>query len=122
MTWTYRQSTGRISHNGLKLGDGYAGDGSWRNIPHAQSVSPAGPLPRGRYTIPGHFVDDLKNGRLALQLVPDTQNRMFGRSRFFIRGDNATRTGASSGGCIVLPRHVRVLILHSGDRTLDVVA
>jgi hypothetical protein len=46
---------------------------------------------------------------------------MYGRSRFLIHGDNPEHVGDSSEGCIVTGYNIRALILHSGDRTLEVV-
>jgi Tlde1 domain len=121
MAWTYHQSTGEIDHNGKKVGHGYAGRGKWQNVPQAQNRSKEGPLPQGKYTIAGHFITDPTVGKHALRLAPDPHNRMFGRSRFLIHGDNPRHVGGSSEGCIVTSYRIRVQILHSGDGTLEVV-
>jgi hypothetical protein len=122
MGWTYHQSTGEITHNGTRMGFGYAGSGKWRNVPQAQHVLRDGPLPQGMYSIASHFVDDSAAGKHSLQLIPNRHNNMFGRSRFLIHGDNPGHPGDSSDGGIVTLHHIRLLMLHSGDKTLTVVS
>ena len=122
MTWTYRQSTGEIEHNGMKHGRGHAGDGKWRNVPYGEIISSSGPLPQGRYGISSHFVADARHGKLSLKLVPNPHNRMFGRSQFFVSSGQGAPVGNPSAGCIILPAHVCVHILHSEDRALEVIA
>jgi hypothetical protein len=61
-------------------------------------------------------------GPVALPLTPDPGNEMFGRSAFFVHGDNAQMNHSASCGCIILPREVRVLISDSPDRVLLVTA
>ncbi|EIL96822.1 tlde1 domain-containing protein [Rhodanobacter glycinis] len=121
MTWTYHQSTGVIDHDGMNVGTGYAGKGKCRNVPHAQIHSKEGPLPQGRYTIASHFVDDSAAGKNSLRLTHDSKNRMYGRSRFLIHGDDSGHVGDSSEGGIVASYNIRQLMLHSGDKALVVV-
>jgi len=121
MTWTYHQSTGEIDHDGKKVGFGYAGRRPWRYIPQAQNIRDKGPLPQGKYTMGSHFINDPTTGKNSLRLTPDPRNQMFGRSRFLIHGDNPAHIGDSSDGCIVAPFRLRLQILHSGDRILEMV-
>jgi hypothetical protein len=47
---------------------------------------------------------------------------MFGRSGFFIHGDNQAMNHTASEGCIILPHAARIAIASSGDRGLRVIA
>jgi hypothetical protein len=80
-----------------------------------------GPLPQGTYTI-GAAQDHPVLGPLALPLTPDPANEMFGRSGFFIHGDNASHPGHSSDGCIIMGPAQRQAISASGDTELQVVS
>jgi hypothetical protein len=46
----------------------------------------------------------------------------FGRSDFFIHGDNAQLNHSASDGCIILVREIRQQIVDSLDSDLQVVA
>lgn len=87
---------------------GYAGRGIGRNQ-HIHQITPGvGPLPCGDYSI-GEPVDHPRLGPLALPLRPHPDNEMFGRSGFFIHGDN--RKNDASHGCIILARAARALLI-----------
>ena len=118
--WSYQQSTGELlAAGGTHVGDGYAGHGAGRNNPAMQAVHNVGPLPCGFYTIsPAH--DHPKLGPLTMDLIPDTDNEMFGRDDFRVHGDNATHD--ASEGCIVLDHGVRLQVANSPDRRLLVIA
>ena len=119
--WTYRQSDGELSHDGTVVGTGYAGmppDG--KNNPDAQEIHDVGPLPRGTYTILESRMDP-KLGPCAMQLAPDPDNEMFGRSGFFMHADSAAHPGRASEGCIVLSMKLLGLVSVSQDRRLEVV-
>ena len=122
--WTFSQSTGGISHNGVHAGTGYAGGNKGANPegvdnPSEQNIPRVGPLPRGFYTIeqPNNHI-----GPFSMPLTPDASNEMFGRSGFYIHGDNVERAGQEAGseGCIVTGRATREAIWNSGDHRLEV--
>ncbi len=122
MPWIYHQSTGKMYHDDkLVSSRGYAGSGAWKNNPGGESRKNMGPLPRGTYTIASHFIEHPTAGKHVLRLTPDPDNQMFGRSGFLIHGDRIGAPGTASDGCIVLPLSVRMDILRSGDRVLEVV-
>lgn len=121
MTWTYKQSTGEIFHNGRVIGRGYAGKNGGKNNPAMQSVSATGPLPQGFYTIIGHPFTHPHTGAYSIRLQPSSGNIMFGRSGFLIHGDSRNHPGDASDGCIVLARHIREVIWNSGDMRLEVI-
>lgn len=119
----YVQRTGHLyTDSGKILGNGYSGRGPGLNNPHMQNVRAVGPAPCGSYTIdPARTpVDHL--GPLAMPLEPDPKNQMFGRSEFFIHGDNASGNHSASDGCIILPHATRQQIDNSSDDVLVVVA
>jgi hypothetical protein len=120
MSWTYKQSTGELDHNGAAIGAGYSGHGAGLNNPAMQNVHDVGPIPQGAWTIgpPRDPPDHL--GPLAMPLTPSGDT--FGRSDFFIHGDNAQLNHSASDGCIILVREIRQQIVDSLDSDLQVVA
>lgn len=105
--WTYRP------FNAV----GYAGRELGRNNPLMQRVKGVGPLPRGNYKV-AHPIRHPRLGPVAFPLEPSPDTDTFGRSGFFIHGDNAR--GNASHGCIILPRHVRDLCERHGLSELEV--
>lgn len=120
MTWAYEQDTGQLSHNGEDVAVGYAGAGEGKNNPDMQDVQNVGPLPRGGYTI-GDPCDTETHGPYVLDLKPDDDNEMCGRSAFLIHGDSVSKPGTASKGCMIFQRKVREQIWKSGDRRLEVI-
>jgi hypothetical protein len=123
MTWKYVQRSGHLYDTNKRLvGTGYSGDGPGLNNPLMQDVPRVGPIPVGRYIIgpPKDPIDHL--GPIALPLVPIAGNVLFGRSGFFMHGDNASMDHTASLGCIVALKSVRILVRDSYVRELDVVA
>lgn len=126
MTWTYIQASGKLLNpQGQYVITGYAGGNCGKNPEginntEMQNVSCVGPLPKGLYTI-GQPKDSQKLGPLAIPLTPDSKNKMFGRSAFFIHGDSITKPRGASEGCIIVPRAIREQIINSKDKLLAVV-
>jgi hypothetical protein len=119
--WTYFQSTGNfVDEDGGTVDIGYSGNGAALNNPEMQDVHDQGPTPRGGYVI-GAAEDHPHLGPLAMPLEPLPGNVMFGRSGFFIHGDNALMNHTASAGCIILSRAARQMLAASGDRLLHVV-
>lgn len=119
--WTYHQSTGVLTHDGETAGTGYSGNGEGMNNPAMQDVRGHGPLPAGSYTIGAPLDPPDHLGPLAMPLTPAPANEMFGRSAFFMHGDNAAMNYSASDGCIVMARAIRQAVLGSGDTALTVV-
>ena len=117
----WHQTRGALMRDGELLGFGYSGNGYGYNNPAAQVVKKVGPIPQGKYTIDPSCTD-AQVGPCAMRLVPDPTNLMFGRSGFFIHGDNAAMNRTASEGCIVLSRTIRELIAGSSDFDLTVIA
>ncbi len=115
--WVYKQSNGRLSHNGRFVAKGYSGHGAGRNNPSMERVRNVGPIPRGRYRI-GRPYRSARTGRHAMDLKPIGHDA-HGRSNFQIHGDNVT--GDASTGCIVLRFSIRKRISSSRADTLIVI-
>lgn len=119
--WTYQQSTGVMSRDGVREGVGYSGAGrtatEGRNNPAMEAVQAKGPIPRGRWQI-GAPYDHPHLGPLTMNLAP-VDHDAHGRSAFRIHGDNAADD--ASHGCIIMARPIRDLIVGSGDRSLEVI-
>lgn len=105
-TFTYSQQTGALCVGGLYIGTGYSGRGDGLNNPAMQNVPLTGPLPVGFYTIGAAETHPLL-GPVVMALTPDETDVMFGRSEFFIHGDNQAENHTGSEGCIVLPLNSR---------------
>lgn len=90
----------------VTLGRAYAGNGPGLNNPECEAVRALGPLPRGSYRMHGPM-DHPRLGPCVFYLEPLKPKEMFGRSGFFIHGDNALRNFSASAGCIVAERVVR---------------
>lgn len=119
---TYQQSTGRFTDaEGKLVGVGYSGNGQGLNNPEMQAVAMHGPLPQGGYQI-GFASSHPKLGSLAMALTPCAGQHLFGRSGFFIHGDNQEKNQTASEGCIILPHAARVALAASSDRNLTVIA
>jgi hypothetical protein len=118
MPWTYSQSTGSLTQDGVFVATGYSGAGPGRNNPAEQAVPNVGPIPQGRYSIGPPF-ETARQGECVMRLTPAGHDAL-GRSGFLIHGDNLTHD--ASTGCIILPREIRDRIAASPDRDLEVAA
>jgi hypothetical protein len=124
--WTWDQSAGTLSRDGVVISRGYSGKGAGKNNPAMEAVRGTGPLPRGRYRI-GAPRTSARTGPFAMDLFPvdatpgDTRHDTTGRSAFQIHGDSVKAPGTASSGCIILPRAVRERIWNSGDHVIEVV-
>jgi Protein of unknown function (DUF2778) len=121
--WTYKQSNGELSRDGVVEGDGYSGFEAGRNNPAMQEQPNVGPIPQGRYSIGSPECVDSPgpHGPFVLRLTPDPANQMFGRAGFLIHGDSIVQPGLASHGCIIMGRIIREKIAASGDTALTVV-
>lgn len=118
--WLYVQTTGELFRpNGTLCGVGYSGrQGEARNNPAFQTVASTGPLPQGLYYL-GAEVDHPMLGPCAIPLLPNPANKMFGRSHFWVHGDNVQHD--ASEGCIIMARPIRNELGMDKDGILQVV-
>lgn len=108
--------------DGGKIGMGYSGNTVGLDNPAWTAHIGVGPLPVGIYTIgPAHTpLDHL--GPVAMPLVPHPANEMFGRSGFFMHGDNDRLNHSASDGCLIFARGFRDQVDQSPDDRLVCVA
>lgn len=102
---------------------GYSGAKAHLNDPAYQGIRDVGPIPRGRWQLDAP-VDRHSTGPVSIGLKAAKANQTFGRSGFFIHGDNGDGNGTASRGCIILNRKCRDVIAAlywAGWRTLEVV-
>ena len=146
--WIYSQKYGNTYYKNEETGEikkiatGYAGKGTGVNNPDMQHVgtdniidkkegtpkekrTDVGPLPVGIYTIGRPYYHKRKDdkgglGPHTMNLTPDENNEMFGRTDFRIHGDSGIGYRDSSEGCIILNRTIRGKISSSGDNVLEV--
>lgn len=118
---THHATAGSIYHHRVALAVGYSGAGPRGvNNPDMVREVAVGPIPRGKWYI-GRAQSHPRLGPVAIDLRPDLGTDTFGRSGFFIHGDNARGNKTASKGCIILPRWLREFIAGSGQLTLYVV-
>lgn len=132
--WTYKQSSGELSRDGIAAGTCYSGSGSGLNNPAMESVRgvpgqiDAGPIPAGSYNLgkvlalgPGN------TGKYVVPVVPDakTRARIVGLGRdpdsFYCHGDNPAENHTASEGCIIASPLIRQAVVSSGDTELTVI-
>lgn len=117
--WSYSQSTGELCHDGLLIGTGYSGRDDGKNNPSKQDAEGIGPIPRGRYKIGHPTTTHPHLGKApVMALTPLSSAQTFGRSGFFMHGDNKNHD--ASHGCIVMDHGARERVASSGDRDLIV--
>jgi hypothetical protein len=122
MPWTYHQSSGGLEDplETIICSSGYSGFGEGKNNADAEYIPGLGPIPKGTYVIRG-AIDHLKLGPVAMPLIPEASNQMYGRSGFWIHGASIFDEWNASTGSIILPRDVRESISASSDKILVVV-
>lgn len=116
--YEYHQATGKLYLDGELIATGYSGYGEGKNNPTLQARKSIGPLPKGIYSISRGYKHPIL-GPITMNLIPDKDNEMFGRSAFRIHGDN--KTGTASHGCIVLGPSIRQKINNGSVKKIKVV-
>lgn len=112
LNFLYKQITGEFFHalgasNHQLLAVGHSGFGVGFNDPVSQTLDRVGPIPRGVYVCQRMRLSR-RVGAKAIPLIPWETNHMFGRTGFYICGEE---NGPASGeGHIVVPASVRDLI------------
>lgn len=126
--WVYSQSSGHLYLADTQdvrahVATGYSGAVGHQNRTGSEQLVAKGPIPRGVWKI-GIAFAHRRLGREAIPLEAVEPQKVFGRSGFYVHGDNAAGDGSASSGCIILPITVRKLISEfrrAGVRTLVVV-
>jgi hypothetical protein len=119
--WTFKISTGTVSHDGVSIGKAYSGAPGFIDNPAMESLVNRGPLPEGWYTM-GKPVDSEETGNYSIPLIPDMANVMYNRDGFFWHGDNIHKPGTASHGCMVSDLILRQTAIESNDTRLNVTA
>jgi hypothetical protein len=126
MSWTFETSTGGFYQPDSSLiAHGYSGGNCGKNpewVNNSESEQNHGAtIPQGLYHR-GVLVPHSQLGVDAIQLVPDQSTVLYGRSGFYVHGDNQDCNKSASEGCIILPHDIRMQFLSSNDADLEVVA
>ena len=113
--WLYQIADGRFCNavSPWHGHAGYSGRGVYRDDPGATKEVANGPIPVGSYMC-SKPVPHPRLGPQAVYLTPRYGTPMFGRTEFFVHGDNSKGDYSASNGCIILPRSARDLI-RGGD-------
>lgn len=120
--WTYVQKTGYLYKDTVFKGAGYSGRSTGYNNPNTESLVGIGPTPCGAWEIGPWLEEHPHLGILVAHLTPSDPSNVFGRSGFFIHGDNPLVNHTASDGCIILNHELRSLIRDSGDTQLTVIS
>lgn len=120
----YSQSDGLLfledgDGNRALLARGYSGRGLDRDNPASEAKAGRGPIPRGVWAV-GRAIHHPRLGPLVFSLAPFGHDA-YGRSEFFIHGDNAAADKSASDGCIVIGRSARECISALAIAVLEVV-
>lgn len=120
----YSQSSGIMyiddhERNRIALARGYSGAGTSINDPDSEGFGGRGPIPRGVWKV-GTAFDSERTGPWAIPLTP-VGNDAYHRTGFQIHGDNKHGDRSASTGCIILPRHIRMVIIHLRIDVLEVI-
>ena len=109
---------------GLVTGKGYSGHDTATlptlNNPIFERVQGVGPIPQGLYKLSTWEDYHPKLGEVVVELVPEPTTNTYGRSGFFIHGDNQQMDYTASDGCIILSKNLREALRQSGETELTV--
>ena len=97
----------------------YSGHPPSVNNPDDEKIVGQGPLPRGTYSL-GIWHNEAHLGPNVCRLTM-TKGNSFGRSAFFIHGDNAAANHSASDGCIIAGPAIREAIRDSGETEIAVI-
>jgi len=104
VSFRYCQRTGRLDHRRdsvwHRVASGYAGAGLGVNTPRLEHIRALGPLPKGVYKMA--VVDHHRFAAPCIALAQE-EGETYGRSAFYIHGDNRHLNRTASSGCIVIP-------------------
>jgi len=121
MSWTYKQSTGELSHKGTLIYKCYSGHEAGLNNPAYEADPGIGPIPVGLWTI-GTSYTNPHTGPVTMNLDPVAPFNAHGRTLFRMHGDNTAGNESASRGCIIAPRPIREAVAASSDHMLQVIA
>jgi len=127
----YEQSTGRINvREGSRpprlVAMGYSGSKAGINAPEMEHKVGIGPIPQGSYFLRERHHQRFAAPSFACEPTLPTAAKLagYGRSGFWIHGDNAKGDLSGSSGCIVVSRGARIRIarlIRDGHSVLTVV-
>lgn len=99
---------------------GYSGHGEGLNNPDEQSLHGVGPIPEGTWRINPWEAFHPHLGPIVSHLTPISVPNEYGRSGFFIHGDNAAANHSASDGCIIMDHNLRVRVRDSHAQSITV--
>ena len=114
----YFVSTGRLYINGLYAGVCYSGHELGLNNSKLEADAGVGPIPVGMWAV-GTAYDHPHLGPHVMNLTP-VGHDAHGRTLFRMHGDNSAGNESASHGCIVADLTIRLAVIKSGARTLEV--
>eukprot|EP01017_Pseudomicrothorax_dubius_P001677 TRINITY_DN0_c602_g1_i3.p2 TRINITY_DN0_c602_g1~~TRINITY_DN0_c602_g1_i3.p2 ORF type:complete len:143 (+),score=35.86 TRINITY_DN0_c602_g1_i3:44-472(+) len=108
-TFTYGNGKGQF-YNGRtkKTSSAYSGDQAHYNKQQFQNLRAKGPLPVGKWQVIASYARHPHLGTYAHHLGPVAVAKQYGRSGFFIHGDNRRNNHTASQGCIIVDNESRM--------------
>eukprot|EP01017_Pseudomicrothorax_dubius_P026941 TRINITY_DN304_c0_g1_i5.p1 TRINITY_DN304_c0_g1~~TRINITY_DN304_c0_g1_i5.p1 ORF type:complete len:189 (+),score=61.51 TRINITY_DN304_c0_g1_i5:73-567(+) len=85
----------------------YSGDQSHYNRQEYQSLRAQGPIPVGKWKVVETNEYHPYLGYQAHWIEPVAVSRNYGRSEFFVHGDNSRQNHTASAGCIIVENEAR---------------
>lgn len=116
----YEIKTGNLWLDDKLIGRGYSGHSLFLNDEQMTHMKSAGPIPKGLWHLADWEDHHKKLGNIVVHLVADLLTQTFGRSEFFIHGDNIKMDHTASDGCIILSESLRKMLKNSGQTLLTV--
>lgn len=113
----YEIKTGKLVAPNI-VGTGYSGHGDALNDETKTNEKGKGPIPKGLWHLTTWEEHHPHLGDIVIHLMPDSTTETFGRSAFFIHGDNQQMNYTASDGCIILSKDLREKLKDSGETKL----
>lgn len=119
---TFQITTGKVwIDSTLQPQTAYSGHGHGLDNPGDESVRAEGPTPEGLWSINPWESYHPHLGAWVSHLTPVSVPNTYGRSAFFIHGDNAQMNHTASDGCIIMDATLRGAVRQSGATLIKVI-
>eukprot|EP01017_Pseudomicrothorax_dubius_P026942 TRINITY_DN304_c0_g1_i6.p1 TRINITY_DN304_c0_g1~~TRINITY_DN304_c0_g1_i6.p1 ORF type:complete len:146 (+),score=42.75 TRINITY_DN304_c0_g1_i6:3-440(+) len=116
--FSYRGGKGSFYNaRNKKTYSAYSGDQAHYNKEQFQNLRAKGPIPVGKWKVVQSFARHPNLGTLAHWIEPVAVPNRYGRSEFFVHGDNSRNNHTASAGCIIVDNDARAAI-KQGDFVL----
>lgn len=116
----YQITTGKVWLDNVLIGKAYSGKKEAIGQTDKENVKGVGPIPEGDWHI-SNWTSDGHLGPVISRLTPIDVPKLYGRSGFYIHGDNKSVNFSASNGCIIMNRKMREKIRDSKASVIKVI-